>query len=433
MALIDDILNKKKKNTFYPTNEQDMQEEATNMPDIPVTKASDQDNKQPAQMVQPQQEATPSPTNKWGYSQSELDTLAKAGYTPEKLDYYLSDFDPDKGESILSRIYESSMPKPTAPDEKQIRNAKIVGTIADSLGLLSQMYTYGKGAHVEKRDYRNSASSQIAEQERNLRNIYLQQQNKYNDGLYNARLKDLLKSLDDYKNGKKGISGVVAAQKKLDQAQSQFEDKQRFAYDKLAQDQQNKDADRKIKEDNQKSLDRHRKTMEAQGWSRVADSRNRTSAYVKKMSSSGTGKNNDYQMVFSANPNDTNAQTDSFGNKVKVFEMNKGQIDRYTREALSDRDFLQKHPQFDRKTGLLGEAPKSFTEKERADIAATYMQEQYDKSFTRPPVISATATQPMKDWGQANNIRVPGWDEMLDNDNTETVEEDNSEDWNWID
>lgn len=220
MALIDDILNRKKKNTFYPTNEQDMQEEATNMPEIPVTKASDQDNMQPAEVIQTQKDVTPPPANKWGYSQSEMDTLTKAGYTPEKLDYYLSDFDPAKGESILSRIYESSMPKPTAPDEKKIRNAKIVGTIADSLGLLSQMYTYGKGAHVEKRDYRNSASAQIAEQERNLRNIYLQQQNKYNDGLYNARLKDLLKSLDDYNNGKKGISGVVAAQKKLDQAQA---------------------------------------------------------------------------------------------------------------------------------------------------------------------------------------------------------------------
>ena len=211
MALIDDIL-KRNQNSFYPTDEQDMQEQETPPPPAPVVKTSDPANKQPTQPVTQKQEAMPAqaqekaPANKWGYSQSELDTLAKAGYTPEKLDRYLSGFDPAKGESFLSKIYESSMPKPTEPDEKKIRTAKIAGAIADSLGLLSQMYTYGKGAHVDKRDYRNSASSQIAEQERNLRNIYLQQRDKYNDGLYNSRLNDFRMALDDYRNGRNGVS-----------------------------------------------------------------------------------------------------------------------------------------------------------------------------------------------------------------------------------
>lgn len=399
--LLDGILNRDKKNSFYPTNVQDL-EEATNMPEIPVTKASDQDNKQPAEMVQPQQEATPVPTNKWGYSQSEMDALSKAGYTPDRLEYFLSDFDPAKGENFLQRIYEASMPKPTAPDEKQLKRVRLLGSIGDSLGLLSQMWSAGKGAHVKERDYKNSASAQIAEKEENLRALYLQQQNKYNDGMYNAQLKDLLKSLDDYNNGKKGIQGVVAAQKKFDQAQTQFEDKQRFAYDKLAQDQQNKDADRKIKEDNQKSLDHHRKAMEAQGWSRVADSKNRTSAYVKKMSSSGTGKNSNYQMIFGANPNDKDVQTDNFGNNVKVFEMNKGQIDQYAREALSDPQFMARHQDLImQKPDMLGSGPYKY--KPNQDIAAAYLQEQYENSFTPSPTIPSTATPPIINWGQLPN------------------------------
>lgn len=398
MALIDDILNRNKKNSFYPTNDQDLEQEATNMPEIPVTKASDQDNKQPSEIIQTQQESTPVTGNKWGYSQSEMDALSKAGYTPDKLEHFLSDFDPTKGENFLQRIYDASMPKPTAPDEKQLKRARLIGSIGDSLGLLSQMWSAGKGAHVKERDYKNSASAQIADNEKNLRALYLQQQNKYNDGLYNARLKDLLKSLDDYNNGKKGIQGVVAAQKKFDQAQAQFEDKQRFAYDKLAQDQQNKDADRKIKEDNQKSLDRHRKAMEAQGWSRVADSRNRTSAYVKKMSSSGTGKNSNYQMIFGANPNDKDVQTDNFGNNVKVFEMNKGQIDQYAREALSDPQFMARHQDL---IIMLGSG--SYKYKPNQDIAAAYLQEQYQNSFTPSPAIPSTATPPITNWGQLQN------------------------------
>jgi len=428
MSVLDNILqNRKGGQSFYPTSDQDLEAEATNLPDIPETRASDQDNKQPAEVIQTQQDVTPPPANKWGYSQSEIDTLEKAGYTPDKLERYLSDFDPAKGDNFLSRIYESSMPKPTAPDEKTLKRNRIIAGVADGLSMLSQMYSAGKGAHMRERDFNQSAIAGQAAQERNLRNIYLQQANRYNDGLVNAKTKDFLQALENYRNGRKGIQGVVAAQKKLDQAQAQFEDKQRFAYDKLAQDQQNKDADRKIKEDNQKSLDRHRKAMEAQGWSRVADSKNRTSAYVKKMSSSGTGKNSNYQMIFGANPNDKDIQTDNFGNKVKAFEMNKGQIDQYAREALSDDAFMNSE------TGkaLILQRPKyegtkfqegTFKFKPNQDIAAAYLQEQYENSFTPSPAIPSTATQPITKWGQ-----LPNWMPSYNMDEEDTTHEETDE------
>lgn len=413
--LLDGILNRDKKNSFYPTNVQDL-EEATNMPEIPVTKASDQDNKQPAEMVQPQQEATPVPTNKWGYSQSEMDALSKAGYTPDRLEYFLSDFDPAKGENFLQRIYEASMPKPTAPDEKQLKRARLLGSIGDSLGLLSQMWSAGKGAHVKERDYKNSASAQIAEKEKNLRALYLQQQNKYNDGMYNAQLKDLLKSLDDHNNGKKGIQGVVAAQKKFDQAQAQFEDKQRFARDKLAQDQQNKDADRKIKEDNQKSLDHHRKVKEAQGWSR------------------GTGKNSNYQIIFRANPKDKDARADNFGNKVKEVDMSKGQIDQYAREALSDPQFMARHQDLIiQKPDMRGSG--SYKYKPNQDIAAAYIEEHYNDQWQDSPYLYSEEGyyEPLQifnpEYGYSHITT------KKDNEDTtsEDIEESENEDWSWID
>lgn len=435
MAL-QDIVNKynqnKGANSFLLTNDQDLEGQAQVAPAISEIKSEQtaQENKDVASS-----NAMPTvkyPSKPETMSDGDYEHLMNVGFSPDAISNYTKPYDPSTNGNYLQRIFENSVPKPTALDDKRIKGAKIVSGIGDALGLISQMWSAGKGAYVKERDFNSSALAQTAAKEKELSNIYMQQQNKYNDGMYNARLKDFLTGLDDYNNGRKGIQGALAAKQKADQAADQFKEKQRFAYDKLVQDQTNKDADRKIKEDNLKSMDRHRKAMEAQGWSRVADSRNRTAAYVKKMSSGGSGSNSNYQMIFNANPSDKDIQTDSFGNKVKVLEMNKGQIDRYTREALSDPNFLQKHPQFDRKPGLLGEAPKSFTEKERVDIAAAYMQEQYDNSFTQLPIVPTSTTQPIVNWEQINNVHVPGWDEMSD-DETETVEDENSEDWNWID
>jgi hypothetical protein len=139
--------------------------------------------------------------------------------------------------------------------------------------------------------------------------------------------------------------------------------------------------------------------MEAQGWSRVADSKSRASAYVKKMSSSGAGKNSNYQMIFGANPNDKDVLTDNFGSKVRVFEMNKGQIDQYSREALSDPQFMARHQDLIiQKPDLLGSG--SYKYKPNQDIAAAYLQEKYENSFTPSPAIPSTATQPIMNWWQ---------------------------------
>ncbi|MDR1089938.1 MAG: hypothetical protein LBL79_02590 [Prevotella sp.] len=452
MAILDDIFSKKENNpAAFPVNDQDLKEAATNMPEIPVTKASDQDNKQPAEIIQTQQAGTPAVSNntavadavqpatvtppvagnKWGYNQSEIDALSKAGYTPDKLDYFLSGFDLAKGESFMQRIYEASMPKPAAPDEKQLKRARLLGSIGDSLGLLAQMWSAGKGAHIKERDYKNSASAQIAEKEKSLRALYLQQQNKYNDGMYNARLKDLLRSLDDYNNGKKGIQGVMEAKRKSDQAQTQFEAKQRLAYDKLTQEQANKDADRKIKEDNQKSLNHYRKAMEAQGWSRVADSKNRTAAYVKKMSSGGKSG---IQVMIPANPNDPSRTKSELGDNVKVLTITKDEQAYNYREAIKNRNFIKEHPEL-----VLSRPEMEGTKYQKGSygyakediVAATYAQYLYDKQWadksenstpsTGAPVNNYDFRKPFS-FGFSYNI--PGVNDAVNDDADDTAPED---------
>lgn len=434
MAILDDILNKNKNkgvNYFLPVDEQNLEEQANNTPVIADggKSVTAQENVQAEQSAA--QPEVKYPNKPQSLNDGEYEHLLKY-YSPEAISKFSAPFDPSKGENALQRYYQSTIPTPTAPDEKKLRNRRTIAGIADGVGMLSQMISAGAGAHMRERN--DSALSKVTEQEQTEQNKYLQMSQRYNDGLFQARLKDFQIALDDYNNGRKGVQGVMATKQKLDEAARQADAKSQYNYAKLAQDQANKDADRKIKEDNNKSLDRHRKAMEAQGWSRVADSKNRTSAYVKKMSSSGSGKNTNYQMIFSANPSDTDGvQTDNFGNKVKMFEMNKGQIDQYARQALADDAFMNSP------TGqaLVLQRPKyegtrfqegSLKLKPNQDIAAAWLQEQYEKSFAPSPAIPSAATPPFMDWGQ---IIQPNWMPNYttpSNDIEEDVEEYEEED-----
>lgn len=407
-SILDNIFNKKKNpaTSFLPVNEQEMQEEANRMPDIPETTASDVEDKQPAEVVNTQQEATPTP-NKWGYSDSEMSALTKAGYTPDKLEQ-IANFDPSKGNNYLQHLYESTITKPTAPNDKKMKNARLWAGIADGVGLLSQMWSAGKGAHVRERDYKNSALSQVAGKEKEAMDRYTKLSQMYDDGLLQARMKDYLKALDDYNNERKGVQGVLAAKQALDERARQADQKNQYNYYKLGADQVNKDRDFALKQKNQESLEKQRDAMVKQGWARVADSKSRTTAYVKKMSS-GSGTNKNYQMIFAANPNDPQAIKDNqLGTSVRMFEMNKGEIDRFAREARADKNFMDKHPELTIKSkGLLGNDTEKLRPNE--DIAAAWIEEKYSNSFTQIPAIPSMATQPFVNWGQMYNFGMPNY------------------------
>lgn len=300
MALQDIVNNYNKKkgaNSFLPTNEQNLEAQADVSPVAPEIK-----NGQTAQ--ENKQAASPSvmPTVKYpnkpeSMSDGDYEHLMSVGFSPEAISGYTKPYDPLTNGNYLQRIFESSVPKPSAPDEKKIRNAKLVSTIADSLGLLSQMWSYGKGAHVEKRDQSNTALSKTGDREKDLRNIYLQQQNKYNDGMYNARLNDFLKGLEEYNNGRKGIQGAIASKRKSDLESAKFAFDMTYREAILA----GKDADRALKEAQmaeQTELNRlkfeeqkrHNKTSEGISGMSAQTNRMRADAYVNKTASGGVTK-----------------------------------------------------------------------------------------------------------------------------------------------
>ena len=319
--------------------------------------------------------------------------------------------------------------KPQELDQKQLSRARTMGALGDSLRLLGEMFAAAKGAHITKRDSKDSALMKVLAKEEEAYNRYQHQLNKYNDGLFNARLRDFQSALSDYNTGKKGIQSVLAAKDALDERGRQADARLQYNYSKMVQDQGNKDRDFELKKENQKSMENHRKALEAQGWSRVADSKSRTSAYVRKMSSGGG--TNDYQMIFEANPNDTeNVQQDQFGNSVKVFQMNKGQIDQYYRAALADQEFMNSEAG----KALVIQRPKfegtrmqegSYKYKPNQDVAAAYLQYQYEKGFIQSPQPTATSDQYMFDWGQSfNNAALTGEEEEVEYPNDEDLDED---------
>lgn len=425
MAILDDILNKNKNkgaNSFLPFAENNRDEQADNSPIVgdgtkPLTAQENIQSEQSAALPDVKY-----PNKPQGLNDDEYEHLLKY-YPPETITKFSSPFDPSSGENLFQRYYESTIPKPSAPDEKKMRNKRIIAGIGDGLSMLSQMISAGSGAHERERN--DFSLPKIQQQEKEEQNRYLQLSQRYNDGLFQARLKDFQKAINDYNNGRKGIQSVLATKQKLDQTQAQFEEKQRFAYNKLAKDQANEDRNYELRKQNTESQIAQRNAYIKQGWSRVADSHNRTSAYVKNISSGGK---NGYQMIFRANPNDKDAQTDNFGNKVRLFDTTKGQIDQYAREALADKDFMNsatgKSLIKKRGDAVLGEGGKlvegAIEYKPALEIAAAYIKEKfYDKQFETTPSIPSTATPRITNWGQQDwllNYNLPSLD-----DDTEEV------------
>jgi hypothetical protein len=189
MDIVEDILNKAGR-SFYPVDEDEQHKAAFD-----------------AQVAKPIQDVQP--VNKWWRSKEESDYLISGGKTPEKIDYGLSKFDPSKTGSAFMDMYQSAKPVPDPVDEKKLKRRKTMATIADSIGLLAEMFSHSKGAHIKERSPENSASAKTEKEERELRELYRKQKDDYDAGVYDARTKDLLKAMRDHEAEGKEIWALL--------------------------------------------------------------------------------------------------------------------------------------------------------------------------------------------------------------------------------
>lgn len=96
----------------------------------------------------------------------------------------------DPQQNVFEQIYKSTTPKPKPISERGLKNARLAAGIGEGLGTLAEMYGASRGARVSPRDYSNGPIAQQTRNEKDIRNIYDQQEANYQQGELSAKLND---------------------------------------------------------------------------------------------------------------------------------------------------------------------------------------------------------------------------------------------------
>jgi hypothetical protein len=145
-------------------------------------------------------------------------------YKPEAISkYFGGDYQYDPNEGPFLQTFIESAKKPDPIDEKNVQRARLAAGIGDSLGLIAQMIGASKGAHIGKRDASQSALARVIADEEKLRNLYMQQDNDYRQGLYGARARDLMQGLQDHRYNQQNIQNILVNKDKMDKDAIQAE------------------------------------------------------------------------------------------------------------------------------------------------------------------------------------------------------------------
>lgn len=326
-----------------------------------------------------QSTATPAPmpavTNPWGYDAAEMEYLTKSGLTPERLERISGDFNPANYGTPQRQWYESTVTKPTIPDERRLRNARIAASIGDALGSIVQMAAVNGGALTKERRYEDSAMGRTAAQEKELRDLYQQQLTRYENGLYDAGMRDVIRGMDRHRQERAELSGALQSKYKMDQDQAQFEATLRQREDEARQRQENLEAEKKAQALRDEATAKYRDRQ-------LGISQQRANAYVESIKNK-KGETTGYQIPYTPDQNDTDVQSGLFGEPLKFVNLSTAMANKLVSDALDDAEFLKKYPQYNR-VNVLNEPGKSLTAVERQDVLVRYVQERYDRGRTEP-------------------------------------------------
>ncbi len=276
---------------------------------------------------------------------------------------------------IISQVYKANTPQPSAPDEKQMKRQARYAAIGDALSLFSQAAGAAQGAHVRERKFEEGAMARLTDSQQKLYNNYLTRADQYSRGLVNAQMQDYLRGEQNWKETQKGVSQVLAQYRKEKIELAKQAQKDALDRDKLADTKKRTDAYVK----NIDEMGKERKERLAIAKQNANTQAERTKAYIEKLNNPTTsGKKAEYQITIPAHPDDPYAENAELGTPVRTFEMTKAQQEKYTRDALADPGFKERHPEFFtiNSSGVI-----SHTVEDKREIAAAYVQEQYNNSF----------------------------------------------------
>lgn len=301
-------------------------------------------------------------------------------------------------DGIFSSIYKKNTRAPVVPDEKAMKRQRTIAGVGDILSLVAQAAAGSAGAINRPRGFEQSAMGRLAPKQQEVYDKYLKRTDDYSRGLINAQMQDYLKGVQDWKQTQANIAKTLDDYRdyQVDVAKQQQDavyKREQAERQKRKTDADIKNIDSQIKEREQRSTREREKAN-----SQVA----RTQAYIEKLKSpttTATGKA-DYQLVIPANANDPDAAPDQFGKPVRVFGMSNGEMDRYAREALADDTFKKNHPELFQAT-----FGQKLTTDDKRNIAAIYLQEQYEQGFL-PPRMDARTGAGNQFSGQVPSINI---------------------------
>jgi hypothetical protein len=282
---------------------------------------------------EPTPEAPAQPSNPWGYDEPTMAHLKSRGIDEESLRRTIGQFDPANYGTQARQWYEASTTKPAAPDEKKIRNAKNVAMIGDTLALLGQMWTSGRGAHERGQGRESSALAQTDARVERLRELYRQDQARYEDGLYNAGLRDMLRGMDQHTRDRTELRDAMVTKQKMDQVQAQFEARQK--------------AEAEAAEEARRIWEAEHGETVRMNTHRIQNDQKRTAiAGAAEARLNKGGKSNVISLALTASDKDPNARVGSFGQRIHDVNLTPEEYLLYYYQAIGDEAFIKANPEF---------------------------------------------------------------------------------------
>lgn len=134
-------------------------------------------------------------------------------YSPERISQLYKGFDPKSVDPFYSTLYKSTMKAPDVPDEKRIKASNTIAGVTDALSLITQGIAGVSGGYIP--ELKGSAVKQNTDYVQRLRDIYKDDRNRYDAGLYQSSLRDIELARQGYDRDRSGLLGVIKNSRSL--------------------------------------------------------------------------------------------------------------------------------------------------------------------------------------------------------------------------
>lgn len=221
--------------------------------------------------------------------------------TPEQLVKVYGNYDPNSADPIYQTLYKATQRKPDVPEEKRIKATNTVAGITDALGMLVQGITGTKGGLVP-------VQTQTATQNNNayvqrMRDLYRQENDRYNAGLFNAVMRDIELGRQGHQANRASLLNMLSEyrNRKYQSEREMARSERDAARDALRKEQY--DADMAYKEKEFKENVRSNKANEAIRREQAAAAATRADAYATGQQTKGGGVPKGYVDYLDPNTN----------------------------------------------------------------------------------------------------------------------------------